>query len=288
MDRTTTTKKPYWIKVRLPAGGTWKHVDEVLSRHGLATVCNEARCPNKGECWGSGTATFMILGDTCTRGCRFCAVKSARLGSPLRADEPEALAAAARELRLRYVVVTAVDRDDLPDRGSAHFAACVRAIKSGAEGTKVEVLIPDYRGEELQAVAAAGPEVLAHNIETVRRLQSVRDARAGFDKSIATLLQAKAAGIGTTKSSILLGLGETRDELKSCFAELREAGVDILVMGQYLRPTDQEIPVAEYVHPDLFALYAEDARSLGFAAVVASPFARTSYRALEAWEAGAR
>jgi lipoic acid synthetase len=230
----------------------------------------------------------MILGDICTRGCRFCAVQSAKSGSPLRADEPEALADAARELKLRYVVVTSVDRDDLPDRGSAHFAACVRAIKAGSAGTKVEVLVPDYRGEELEAVAAAGPDVLAHNIETVRRLQPIRDARASLDKSLTTLIQAKSAGIKTTKSSILLGLGETREELNESFAELRKAGVDILVMGQYLRPSNQEIPVVEYVHPDVFSLYAEDAKALGFATVVASPFARTSYRALEAWEAGAR
>ena len=287
MDVTKAAGKPDWIKVRLPSGGTWKHVGEVLSRHQLSTVCDEARCPNKGECWGSGTATFMILGNVCTRGCRFCAVRTARSGSTLRADEPEALAAAARELGLRYVVVTSVDRDDLPDRGSAHFAACVTAMKEGSAGTRVEVLVPDYLGSEIETVAAAGPDVLAHNVETVRRLQSVRDARAGFDKSLATLIQAKRAGIGRTKSSILLGLGETRDELKACFAELKASGVDILVMGQYLRPSKLQIPVAEYIHPDVFALYADDARAFGFSTVVASPFARTSYRALEAWEGGA-
>ena len=286
MDRTTIGK-PDWIKVKLPTGGTWQHVGEAISRHGLSTVCDEARCPNKGACWGSGTATFMILGDVCTRGCRFCAVRSASVGTPLRADEPEALAAAARELGLRYVVVTSVDRDDLPDRGSAHFAACVAAIRSGSAETRVEVLVPDYTGAEIETVAAARPDVLAHNVETVRRLQKVRDPRAGFDKSLATLIQAKRAGIGMTKSSVLIGLGETRDELKECFAELAGAGVDTLVMGQYLRPSAREIPVVEYIHPDIFALYAEDARNLGFSTVVASPFARTSYRALEAWEAGA-
>ena len=277
--------KPAWIKVRLPSGQEARRVGDALARYGLSTVCEEARCPNKGECWGCGTATFMILGDICTRGCRFCAVGTGRIGRPLRADEAEALAAAARELGLRYVVITSVDRDDLADKGSAHFASCVRAVKARSPGTKVEVLIPDYKGEELLAVAIAGPDVLAHNIETVRRLQSVRDARAGFDTSLGTLREAKKAGIEVTKSSILLGLGETRNELKETYAELRETGVDILVMGQYLRPSDKEIAIVEYIHPDSFALYAEDAKSFGFSTVIASPFARTSYRALEAWEA---
>ncbi|MCX7026720.1 MAG: lipoyl synthase [Spirochaetes bacterium] len=288
MGQAMVLKKPDWIKVRLPAGGTWKHVDEVLSRYGLYTVCDEARCPNKGECWGCGTATFMILGDVCTRGCRFCAVKTARCGLPPRLDEPEALAGAALEMGLNYVVITSVDRDDLPDRGSAHFAACVKAVKSGGGKAKVEVLIPDYAGAELLAVAEAKPDLLAHNVETVRRLQTVRDRRASFDKSLSTLREAKTAGVTVTKSSILLGLGETRSELKETYDELRSAGVDILIMGQYLRPTEDEIPVAEYIHPDTFSLYAEDARSSGFSTVVASPFARTSYKALEAWESGSR
>jgi len=273
--------------VRLPGDGAWKQVDEVLNRHGLSTVCDEARCPNKAECWGCGTATFMVLGDICTRGCRFCAVESAKSGRPLRPDEPESLAKAVSEMGLKYVVITSVDRDDLPDRGSVHFARCVDAVRKAAPAAKIEVLIPDFSGAELEAIAAAKPEVIAHNIETIPRLQHVRDGRAGFEKSLLTLRQAKALGAGVTKSSILLGLGETREELKASYDALRTAGVDILVMGQYLQPSRQQLPVIEYIHPDTFALFSEDARAAGFSTVVASPFARTSYHAFDAWKAKA-
>lgn len=276
--------KPEWIRVSLPGGNEWKQVGHVLAKHGLNTVCDEARCPNKGECWGQGTATFMILGDTCTRSCRFCAVRSAKEGRPVREDEPEALAAAVLELGLDYVVLTSVDRDDLPDRGAGHFAACVMSIRAKAAKAKIEILTPDFIDMEMDIVAASRPEVLAHNVETVRRLQNIRDARASFDRSLKTLRQAKERGIGTTKSSILLGLGETRDELKETYGELKAAGADILVLGQYLRPSPQELPIVEYVHPETFRLYAEDARAAGFSTVVASPFARTSYHALYAWE----
>jgi len=288
METTKTKVKPEWIKIRLPAGNEWKKVGEILTRHGLHTVCDEARCPNKGECWGSGTATFMILGDVCTRGCKFCAVKASKCGKPLRPDEPEALAQAVREMELSYAVITSVDRDDLPDKGSGHFALCIAAIRQAAPGVKIEVLIPDYSDENLAAVIAAKPDVVAHNIETVRSLQHIRDARAGFDKSLFTLKQARDMGILVTKSSILLGLGETRDELKAAYKELRIVGVNILVLGQYLQPSPQEIPVVEYIHPDVFRTYAEDAKAEGFATVVASPFARTSYHALEAWKVEAR
>jgi lipoic acid synthetase len=283
-----TLPKPEWIKVRLPYGNEWKRVDEILAEKGLHTVCDEAHCPNKGECWGCGTATFMVLGDICTRGCRFCAVETAKDGRPLRKDEPEALAEAVAEMGLSYAVVTSVDRDDLPDRGSAHFARCIRAIRAVNPSVKIEVLIPDYVNDELKAIADAAPDVLAHNVETVRRLQNVRDARANFDRSLVTLSQARALGIAATKSSIMLGLGETRDELKEAYAELRAAGVNILVMGQYLRPTKVQVPVQEYIHPDTFALYAEDAKAAGFSTVVAAPFARTSYHAFDAWKSGRR
>lgn len=284
MEPSRRKPKPEWIKVRLPAGNEWKMVDDILTRHGLHTVCDEARCPNKGECWGCGTATFMILGDICTRGCRFCAVESGKQGRPLRRDEPEALARAVSEMGLRYAVITSVDRDDLPDRGSVHFARCVEAIRKVAPETKIEVLVPDYLDEELRVIATAHPDVLAHNVETVERLQGVRDARASFDRSLATLRQAKERGVSSTKSSILLGLGETRDELKATYEALKAVGVDMLVMGQYLQPSSREIAVEEYVHPDRFALYAEDARQAGFSTVIASPFARTSYHAFDAWE----
>ena len=286
MDSKPTIKKPEWIKVRLPAGNSWKHVDDILKRHGLNTVCEEARCPNKGECWGCGTATFMILGDTCTRGCSFCAVNTAKKGKPIREDEPSALAHAVLEMELSYAVLTSVDRDDLDDRGAGHFARCIESVRNANPLVKIEVLTPDFFGKEMDMLAEANPDVLAHNVETVRRLQTIRDARASFDKSLATLREAKEKGIRVTKSSILLGLGETRNELIETYAELRSAKVDILVMGQYLRPTEHEIPVAEYIHPDTFALYAEDAKKAGFTTVVSSPFARTSYHALDAFKAG--
>ena len=286
MDDTTSLKKPEWIKVRLPAGNEWKKVDSILARHGLHTVCDEAKCPNKGECWGCGTATFMILGDKCTRNCRFCAVSTSKTGNPVREDEPEALAGAVAEMELKYAVVTSVDRDDLDDKGSGHFAACIRAIRKANPSIKIEVLIPDYSGKDLAVVVAASPDVLAHNIETVRRLQHARDAKSGYESSLRTLREAKQSGLLVTKSSILLGLGETRDELLATYADLRSAGVDILVMGQYLRPSSKQIPVSEYIHPDTFRLYAEDAELAGFSSVVASPFARTSYHALEAWSIG--
>ena len=285
MELSGIKPKPDWIKVRLPAGNAWKAVDDILAKHRLNTVCDEARCPNKGECWGCGTATFMVLGDICTRGCRFCAVETAKSGRPLRSDEPESLAQAVSEMGLRYVVITSVDRDDLPDRGSLHFARCIEAVRKAAPAAKIEVLIPDFSGIDLAAIVTAKPEVIAHNIETVPRFQHIRDIRASYGKSLGTLKEAKALGIGATKSSILLGLGETRDELKAAYADLRAAGVDILVMGQYLQPSRCQIPVVEYIHPDTFSLFAEDARAGGFSTVVASPFARTSYHAFDAWKA---
>ncbi|MDR3166307.1 MAG: lipoyl synthase [Treponema sp.] len=285
--RNPPLKKPDWIRFRLPSGETWKQVDRVLEARRLRTVCDEARCPNKGECWGAGTATFMILGDVCTRSCRFCAVSSAREGQPLRADEGVAIARAAKDLGLRYVVLTSVDRDDLPDHGAGHFAASIRAIKGEIPGIGVEALIPDYTGDELQGILAAGPEVIAHNVETVPSLQWVRDRRASFERSLTTLRQLKApAGKGgpLTKTSLLLGLGEKPEEVLATMEKLRDAGVDILVMGQYLRPSRGQIPVAEYITPEQFARYAEAGQNRGFLRVISSPFARTSYHAREAWE----
>jgi lipoic acid synthetase len=230
----------------------------------------------------------MILGDVCTRSCRFCAVKSERQGVPPDAGEGERIAQAAAELDLKYVVLTSVDRDDLPGRGADHFAACINAIKGRLPGIKAEVLIPDYTETEIAGILEAGPDVIAHNVETVRSLQWVRDNRASFDKSLATLTAAgkpRLSGVHpfpTVKSSLLLGLGETEGEVLQTMDELRSIGVDILVMGQYLQPTRRQIPVAEYVTPERFNAYAQAARERGFASVVASPFARTSYHAFEA------
>jgi lipoic acid synthetase len=225
----------------------------------------------------------MILGDICTRNCRFCAVTSGREGRPIRADEGEAIAEAAAEMALNYLVITSVDRDDLADRGASHFAACVSAAKKHISGLKVEVLVPDYHEEELSLIVPSCPDVVAHNVETVRSLQHVRDSRASFDKSLETLRAAKRLGFPFTKSSLLLGLGETEEEIFSAMDELREAGTDILVMGQYLRPSAKQIPVAGYVHPDVFAFYAEEGRKRGFRTVLSSPLARTSYHAREGW-----
>ncbi len=276
-----TDRKPAWLRVAVPSGERWRSMSGLLSRHGLHTVCDEAACPNKAECWGCGTATFMVLGDVCTRGCRFCAVATGASGTPPRAEEPRELALAIKELGLRYAVITSVDRDDLADRGAGHFAACVRAIKAELPDVMVEVLIPDYRGAEIDAIAAAGPDVIAHNVETVRRLQSIRDARASFDLSLQTLREAKLRSAAMTKSSLMLGLGEFEDEVLDAMNALRSVGCDMLVMGQYLRPTTRQIPVAEYLSPARFDEYAEMARSCGFRSVVSAPLARTSYHAME-------
>ncbi|GHU96990.1 lipoyl synthase [Spirochaetia bacterium] len=257
----------------------------ILEKFRLHTVCDEAQCPNKGECWSGGTAAFMVMGDICTRACRFCAVKTAREGRPLDALEGEAIARAAAELGLTYAVLTSVDRDDLPDRGAAHFASCIAAIRTHTPDIRTEALIPDYTAEELATVLDAGPDVIAHNVETVRSLQGVRDGRASFDKSLETLRSAKILGTiaasrpQVTKSSLILGMGEKPDEVLSAMDELRAAAVDILVMGQYLRPTKKQLPVAEYITPDQFARYAEEAKRRGFSSVVSAPFARTSYHA---------
>jgi lipoic acid synthetase len=274
--------KPAWIRSKIPAGESCRKVSAALERHGLHTVCDEARCPNKGECWGVRTATFMVMGNVCTRGCRFCAVATAKEGQPLNGREGEELASAVEELGLRYVVLTSVDRDDLTDRGAAHFAACIAAIKSKSPEAKVEALIPDYTEAELAVVAAALPDVVAHNVETVRSLQWIRDARASFDKSLETLCAAKKLGAALTKTSLMLGLGETHAEVFAAMDEVREADADILVMGQYLQPSAQQIPVAEYLSPETFDFYADEARKRGFRSVVSAPLARTSYHAQDA------
>ena len=286
MSQGTLLRKPEWIRVKVPSGERWQAVTAILEKRSLHTVCDEARCPNKGECWGAGTATFMILGDRCTRSCRFCAVASARTGTPVLSEEAEQLALAVEDLGLKYAVLTSVDRDDLPDRGANHFARCIQAIKSCKKTVRVEVLIPDFVEGEIEAVLQAAPDVVAHNIETVPSLQHVRDSRANYEKSLHTLYLAKKGGISVTKSSMLLGLGEQFDEVLSAMDELRQVGVDVLVLGQYLRPGPAQLPVVEYIHPDRFKEYERLGREKGFRAVVASPFARTSYHAQEAWTAG--
>ncbi|MDR3284964.1 MAG: lipoyl synthase [Treponema sp.] len=282
----TIPHKPEWLRVKIPSGDTFRQVDAVLAQRRLHTVCQEARCPNKAECWGGGTATFMLMGDVCTRNCRFCAVAGAREGVPLRAGEGADIALAAAELGLSYVVLTSVDRDDLADRGAGHFASCVRSIREQLPGVKTEALIPDYTAAELTCFAASLPDVIAHNVETVRSLQWIRDSRASFDKSLATLRAAKALG-ALTKTSLMLGLGEKEAEVLAAMDELRLAGVDILVLGHYLQPTQKQLPVVEYIPPAQFDAYAEAGKRKGFASVVAAPLARTSYHAREAAEPSA-
>ena len=284
-------RKPDWLKVKIPTGENWRRVSDLLSARGLATVCDSARCPNKAECWGASTATFMVLGAVCTRGCTFCAVSRASRGEALKSEEPAELAEAIFELGLKYAVITSVDRDDLPDRGSGHFAACLRAVRARNPGVRVELLIPDYREGEIEALLEAAPDVLAHNVETVRRLQRVRDPRASYESSLATLRLAAAwrrdhAGSPVVKSSLLLGLGESREEVLEAMDDLRRAGCTSLVLGQYLQPTPAQIPVSAFVTPQEFVEYAEAARQRGFRTVVAAPLARTSYHARQGFESG--
>ena len=272
-------------RIRIRITPAVRRVHRVVRRYGLHTVCEEALCPNISECWGRGEATFMILGDTCTRGCRFCAVKRGWPGGAVDWGEPLRVASAVRELGLRYVTLTSVTRDDLPDGGAEVFASTVRFIKRLSPGTIVEVLTPDFGGREelVRMVVEAGVDVYAHNIETVRRLTPrVRDPRAGYEKSLAVLRAAKRFG-AVTKSSILLGLGETVEEVLEAMRDLRDAGVDILVLSQYLRPTPKQVPVARLYTMEEFRGLEREAYEMGFKHVLAHPLARTSYKAYEAY-----
>jgi lipoic acid synthetase len=264
----------------MPGGERYNQVRSRARGLRLHTVCEEAHCPNVGECWQAGTATFMVLGDTCTRGCRFCAVSTARNPPAPDPAEPEHLARAIAEMDLDYVVVTSVNRDDLPDEGAGHFAACVRAIRHAAPGTRVETLVPDFV-DHLDALLEARPDVLAHNVETVPRLQQpVRDARAGWARSLATLAAAKRRGF-LTKTSIQLGHGETLDEVREAMRALRAIDVDFLTLGQYLRPSPRHLPVQAFVPPESFAALEAEGRAMGFGFVASGPLVRSSYRAAE-------
>ncbi|MEZ4317696.1 MAG: lipoyl synthase [Myxococcota bacterium] len=281
----TSIAKPPWLKVRLPGSPRYRHIKERARELKLATVCEEARCPNIGECWGGGTATFMVMGDTCTRGCRFCAVKTLRRPAPLDPDEPTNVATAIAEMGLDYVVLTSVDRDDLPDQGAGHFAACVNAIRAASPRTLVEVLIPDFQGEAhlLSPILASGPEVLAHNVETVERLTPrVRDPRAGYHQSLRVLAAIKHQKPSMfTKSSIMVGVGETEPEVLRTMRDLREVGCDFLTIGQYLQPTKKHLDVEGFVHPDQFAAYERAGLEMGFQYVASGPLVRSSYKAGE-------
>lgn len=278
---------PPWLKVKLPAGPTVARLKQASRSRGLSTVCEEARCPNLAECWGGGTATFMVMGDTCTRGCRFCSVATAARPAPPDPEEPAKLALTLKEMAVEYAVLTTVCRDDLPDQGAGHLAACIREIKRACPGMKLEMLLQDFRGEPepLKTVLDAGADVVAHNVECVERLtKTVRDAKAGYRQSLDVLASVKAHRPGTpTKTSLMLGLGETEEELLRAFRDIRAAGVDILTLGQYLRPSGSRhhLMVDTFVHPDDFARYGELAKEHGFLYVASGPFVRSSYRAAE-------
>jgi lipoyl synthase len=278
-------RKPPWLKVRPGGGEAFGEVKRTLRELGLHTVCEEARCPNIGECWSCGTATFLIMGETCTRGCRFCAVATGDPGGVLDCAEPDKVARAAAQWELRWVVLTSVDRDDLPDGGAAHFAATVRAIAERSPATRVEVLVPDFAGDAdaIGTVLDACPAVFAHNLEVVERLTPhSRDRRASYARSLEVLRVAKALRPdGLTKSSLMLGLGESDEEILASLEDLREAGVDAVTLGQYLQPNPRCMPVERYVEPSEFEGWDAKARELGFAMVASGPLVRSSYRAGE-------
>jgi lipoyl synthase len=281
-------RRPEWMKVRAPSkDGSFFDVQKLLHGLSLNTICEEARCPNISECWGRGTATFQILGDTCTRACRYCYVHSGKPDVPPDQLEPLRVAQAAAQMQLKHVVVTSVDRDDVPDRGAGHYAATIRAIKSKLPDASVEVLTPDFLGveeEALRTVLAARPEVFNHNIETVRRLhRQMRGGKADYDKALRLLRRAKELADYNvlTKSGIIVGLGETNDEVVDTLRDLRAHGVDVVTIGQYLQPSPKHAEIDRWVHPDEFGWFREQGEALGFGSVFSGPLVRSSYRADE-------
>jgi lipoic acid synthetase len=278
-------RKPVWLRVRAPSGENYTKVKQSLRSLELHTVCEEARCPNVSECWGTGTATIMIMGDICTRGCRFCAVTSGKPVALVDAGEPERVAKAIKEWGLRYVVITSVCRDDLEDGGAEHIAKTIKAIQHQCPKIIVESLIPDFRGnvDSVKKVVKSQPQVISHNIETVLRLvPKVRDARASYEQSLWLLKKIKDMNsMIYTKSSIMLGLGETEEEIIQTIRDLRSVGVNMLTMGQYLQPTPKHLPVVEYITPEKFNWLREIAERVGFVYVAAGPLVRSSYRAAE-------
>ncbi len=276
-------RKPEWLKVRIPDGRGYRQVKDIVRTNRLATVCEESMCPNIGECWNHGTATLMIMGAVCTRACRFCSVDTGNPNGWLDPEEPQHAANAVRLMGLKYVVLTSVDRDDLPDGGAGHYAACVRAIKEANPDTAIETLTPDFSGveEHVARVLDAGVDVYAQNVETVKRLtHPVRDPRASYETTLAVLKFAKAHRPSVlTKTSLMLGLGETDEEIRETLQDLRAHNVDIVTFGQYLRPTRNHLPVERYVTPEEFAKYREWGLEMGFLEVVSGPFVRSSYRA---------
>ncbi|MFN5960744.1 MAG: lipoyl synthase [Verrucomicrobiota bacterium] len=277
-------KKPSWIKVRLPSNPVFWSTKALVSDLKLHTVCEEAQCPNRWECWSQGTATFMIAGDRCTRACGFCAVKTAKPFA-LEADEPDRVAEATKRMKLNHVVITAVARDDVQDGGAEHFARTIEAVRRENPGIVIEILVPDFNGKDdaLATVMAARPHIFNHNLETVERLTPLVRSRAQYHRSLHVLKRAGEMSEGrvATKSGIMLGLGETESEIFQAMDDLREAGVTVLTMGQYLRPSEKHLPVVEYVHPDRFAFLKDLAERKGFRHVASGPLVRSSYHAAD-------
>lgn len=281
-------RKPQWLRAPMPAGKAFDGVRSVVKEHRLATVCEEAKCPNIGECWNAGTATLMLMGAVCTRACRFCSVDTGNPHGWLDAQEPANSARTVQLMGLKYVVLTSVNRDDLADGGAAHFAACVRQIKQLNPGTAVEALTPDFQGvlKDVETVVDSGLDVFAQNVETVRRLtHPVRDPRASYEQTLNVLAHAKRFRPNVlTKTSLMLGLGETDDEIAAAMDDIRAAGVDLLTLGQYLRPTPNHLPVERWVTPEDFERYRVWALQKGFLECVSGPLVRSSYRAERALE----
>lgn len=285
-DSHTGRRLPPWLKRPLPIGGTMAATKRIVGESGVATVCEEARCPNLTECWSHKTATFMILGDRCTRRCRFCAVETARPDPP-SPDEPARLAEAVAKLALRHVVITAVARDDLPDEGAGQFAACVRAVRERSPAATIEVLPADFhaRPELIATLCEAAPDVYNHNIETVERLTRVVRPQARYRRSLDVLRQVKATHPSIkTKSGLMVGLGESDEEVRQTLADLRSVGCEIVTIGQYLQPTPRHAPIARFYEPAEFEALADLGRSLGFVGVAAGPFVRSSYNASEVFD----
>lgn len=276
---TTKTRKPDWLRVKLPTGKEYAEVRKIVTSHKLHTICESGNCPNMGECWGAGTATFMILGNICTRSCGFCAVATGR-PLPVDWDEPQRVANSVKLMNVKHCVITSVDRDELKDGGSEIWAATVRAIREISPGTTLETLIPDFKGDwnNLQRLIDVHPEIVSHNLETVERLTKKVRIQAKYHRSLEVLKRLKEAGI-KTKSGMMLGLGETEEEVLKSMDDLRSVGVDILTLGQYLQPTPKHLPVVEFIHPDKFSFYRQEGLNRGFKYVESGPLVRSSYHA---------
>ncbi len=279
VEGTERVRRPDWLRVKLPTGESYRKVREIVGEHKLHTICQSGNCPNMGECWGAGTATFMILGNVCTRSCGFCSVAT---GRPDAVDpfEPARVARSVELMGLKHCVLTSVDRDDLKDGGSDIWAKTIRAIRRRTPATTMETLIPDFQGkwENLAVVTEAAPDILSHNLETVRRLTKQVRVQAKYDRSLEVLMRSKRAGL-RTKSGIMLGLGESDSEVEESMDDLRSVGVDILTLGQYLQPTKAHLPVSEFIHPDRFARFKTIGMEKGFRYVESGPLVRSSYHA---------